>query len=109
MKATRHEIVHYADGRFDIPTLRPTPEQLHRHAERFGPESVQETADMYGIDLSIRKRTGQPKRRRRTSEELRRDVAELRGRGMVPLAIADTLNVSDRRVSEILRELGQAA
>ena len=64
---------------------------------------------MYGIDLSIRKRTGEPKRRRRTSEQLRREVAELRGRGMVPLAIADSLNVSDRRVSEILRELGQAA
>jgi hypothetical protein len=104
-----HEIVHYGDGRFRIPSLRLTGERFHRHAERFGPDMVKVTAEMHGIDLRVKTQTGRPKRRRRTSEELRREVAELRGRGMVPAAIADTLNVADRRVGAIFRELDAVA
>jgi hypothetical protein len=40
------------------------------------------------------------KRRRRTTPTLRAQVAALRRRGMVPSAIADTLNISDRRVAD---------
>lgn len=29
----------------------PTPEALRKHAERFGPEGVEEIADAYGIDV----------------------------------------------------------
>ncbi len=104
-----HEVVHSADGIFRIPTLPLTGDRLHRHAERFGPDTVKATAEMHGLDLRVKSQTGRPKRRRRTSEDLRREVAELRGRGMVPSAIADVLNVSDRRVSALLREMAQAA
>jgi transcriptional regulator len=41
--------------------------------------------------------------RRRTTECLRVKVLNLHERGVVPAAIADTLNVSDRRVKEIVR------
>ena len=47
--------------------------------------------------------------RRRTTVPLRRQVAELRERGLVPTAIADVLNLSDRRVKSILREVKAAA
>lgn len=47
-----------------------------------------------------------PKRRRQTTTALRSQVAELYDRGLVLAAIADTLNVSDRRVRELLRDAG---
>ena len=46
------------------------------------------------------------KRQRRTSVELRAQVLGLRDRGLVPTAIADALNISDRRCREILSRLG---
>lgn len=39
-----HELVHYADGSFHIPTLALTGERLHRHAERFETDGVKATA-----------------------------------------------------------------
>jgi hypothetical protein len=47
--------------------------------------------------------------KRRTTVPLRHQVADLRQRGLVPTAIADVLNLSDRRVNQILRELKTAA
>jgi hypothetical protein len=50
----------------------PTPEALRRHAERYGPEGVQEIADAYGVDLTettkVRKRTTSSSVRRRLSQ-----------------------------------------
>ena len=103
-----HEVDHYADESFRIPTLPLTGERLHRHAE-IGTDGIRATADMHGLDLRVRPQGQRPKRRRRTSAQLRQEVAELRGRGMVPAAIADALNVSDRRLAGLLRELGVAA
>lgn len=83
----------------------PTSEALHRHAERFGSEFVKETAELFGIDLrnvAARAKTDE-KRTRRTTETLRAKVLNLHERGVVATAIADTLNVSDRRVVQILR------
>jgi hypothetical protein len=39
----------------------PTPEALRRQ-ERFGKEGVQETADVYGVDLTARTEVRQPKK-----------------------------------------------
>lgn len=44
------------------------------------------------------------KRSRPTTPTLRSQVLELQKRGVVLTAIADTLNVSDRRVKEIVRD-----
>lgn len=87
----------------------PTAEQLHRHAERFGPELVKETAKELGVDLRLRKVEPKPKRQRRTGPSLREQVAELHGRGMMPAAIADVCNISDRRAAELIRELDARA
>jgi hypothetical protein len=43
------------------------------------------------------------KRRRRSTPNLKGQVLDFHLRGVMPTAIADTLNVSDRRVNEILR------
>jgi hypothetical protein len=81
----------------------PDREALYVHAEKFGPEGVNETAQVYGVNMKVKKAAPKPKRRRRTTAELRHQVLELHRRKIVPAAIADTLNVSDRRVAQILR------
>jgi hypothetical protein len=61
---------------------------------RFGPEGVAEVARFYGIDLNVKKAAAPvAKKRRRTGDELRNQVVALRGRGLRPAAIADTLNI----------------
>lgn len=42
------------------------------------------------------------KRHRRSSAALRAEILELHERGLIPAAIADALNVSDRRVKALL-------
>jgi hypothetical protein len=93
-----------------------------RHAERFGSElvlgaaagslSADELARLEAelVLLNARKngkptKSGRPARsQRRTTDELRGQVLVLRNRGLVPTAIADVLNISDRRVQAILAE-----
>jgi hypothetical protein len=82
----------------------PTVEQLRKHAERFGGELVRETAAAFGLDLDARVVAEKPKRQRRTGPTLKTQVLDLRERGIMPTAIADTLNISDRRVASILRD-----
>jgi hypothetical protein len=53
-----------------------------------------------------RKKATPQKRRRPTTAPMRTQVLELYERGLILAAIADTLNVSDRRVQEILRDAG---
>ena len=82
----------------------PRAEQLHRHAEKFRSEGVAEVARAYGIELVVRDADAKrPRRSRRTTAALEAQVVDLRARGLIPTAIADTLNLADRRVQEILR------
>jgi hypothetical protein len=90
----------------------PTVERLHKHAAKFDAEGVKEIADAYAIDFHLKKTNPEaPKKARRTNDELRRQVVDLRARGLRTAVIADTLNVSDRRVQEIVRsaEMREAA
>ena len=83
----------------------PSAEGLHKHAERFSPDGVPEIRDAYQVTLlnvSAAPTSKAPKTRR-TTESMKTKVLNLHERGVVPAAIADTLNISDRRVSEILR------
>jgi hypothetical protein len=82
----------------------PTVAQLRKHAERFGGEFVRETAAAFGIDLRAGSVAEKPKRQRRTGPTLKAQVLDLRARGVMPATIADTLNISDRRVASILRD-----
>ena len=45
---------------------------------------------------------GVPNKHRRTTAELVAQVRELRGRGLFSLQFADSLNLSDRRVKQII-------
>jgi len=61
-------------------------------------------------DAIVATEDGKPaKRHRRTSGTLAEQVADLAARGMVTTAIADALNISDRRTKQILRSVLQAA
>jgi hypothetical protein len=88
----------------DAVSLRPpTRDQLLRHAEKFGTEGVADVAREYEIDMRRLKKEAKPKLRRRTNDELRGQVLELASRGVVKTAIADALNISDRRIDAILK------
>jgi hypothetical protein len=58
----------------------------------------------------VRRKAGKPSaaasRQRRSTPALREQVVGLHERGLLPTVIADTLNVSDRRVRELLRAAG---
>ena len=77
---------------------------FRRHAGRYGTEGVKAVASVRGLDLNVRKVAELPKRRRRTTGDLIEEARRLHARGMVAGAIADVLNVSDRRVRELLAE-----
>ncbi len=87
-----------------------------RHAKRYGLSGIADVAKAEGINLSskggpdkdITLRRKRLKRRRRTDASLRHDVLELYRRGRMEAAIADVVNISERRVKEILAE-AQAA
>jgi hypothetical protein len=105
LEPTKPPAVGSANARYWQQFVAPTSEALHRHATRFGLEFVKATAEAFGIYLrnvaAVPKST--EKKTRRTTETLRAKVLNLHERGVVPAAIADTLNVSDRRVAQILR------
>jgi hypothetical protein len=87
------------------PMAAPTHEALAKHAKRYRRDGVAETALEYGMTASaaeLAERAGA--KRRHTSESMRVQVLALRARGAVPSAIADTLNISDRRVRQLLAQ-----
>lgn len=89
----------------------PDREGLHQHVRKFGPDGVKETAATFGINMQVtaaRSKSGKP-RQRRTTDTVRAQVLNLHARGLISAAIADTLNLSDRRVKAILTEATQAA
>jgi hypothetical protein len=64
---------------------------------------VADLAREYEVDMRRLKKEAKPKLRRRTNDELRGQVLELASRGVVKTAIADALNISDRRIDAILK------
>lgn len=99
--------------RFDAPTVT----ELRTHATKFGSQGVgqfmpakpvtedlaakSETADLQKLS---RKRS---KRRRNLEQEARALLA--RRPGLMPLAVADTLNISDRRAKNLLERIAVEA
>jgi hypothetical protein len=88
-----------------------TPEafrqSLIRHAAKFGPGCVAETAKQYGVDLKVRAPAAdRPKRQQRTTPKLREEFARLYFERRIALgAVADVLNISDRRAATLRKEL----
>jgi hypothetical protein len=96
---------------------RPTYDELLTHARKFGSECVYETATTYlarrelamlrsELDelSSSSKRSRRPttSKHRRTDLDLIEQVIVLRDEGLVPAAIADKLNLGERRIRSIL-------
>lgn len=86
--------------------LAPERERLLKHVDRFGTEAVNEVASLYKVNLRVAQPKVKRPRQRRSSGELEAQVLDLRkrGRGLVPAAIADVLNVSEKRVRQILAQ-----
>lgn len=101
-----HAVVHRLDGTIAIPTMPVTEKALRRHVRRFGPEGIAEVAraELPAAQAESVALLGAKKlsRRRKTTDTLREQVAALHERGMVPLAIADALNISDGRCRRLL-------
>jgi hypothetical protein len=87
------------------PLADPTHQALARHAKRYGRDCVAETALEYDMTASAAEHAEQTgTKRRHTSESMRAQVLALHARGAVPAAIADTLNISDRGVRQLLAQ-----
>lgn len=83
----------------------PGDDQLRKHADRFGSSEVAGLVKLYGAKIKLKQLVDtKPSRRRRTTPELRAQVLDMHKRGIVPAAIADSLNISDARVAGILVE-----
>lgn len=67
LEATRRELDEAAPCRVLAPLgERPTTEALEKHARRFGPEGVVETALEFGLDVDVSAApVRRPRRRRR--------------------------------------------
>jgi hypothetical protein len=91
----------------------PTAEELLQHKRRFtSNESPKAKTELEVVlvqnayKVKAARRAGSkrvlPARRRRSSQELVSQVLEMHSRNVLPAAIADALNVSDRRVRSIV-------
>jgi hypothetical protein len=80
----------------------PSEDEFRTHRRRYGGEGIAEVAGCYEMKPAFKEakrlERSEAKRNRRSSAELKAEVLELHGRGLVPAAIADVLNISDRRV-----------
>jgi hypothetical protein len=92
-RRTYWDTVEHVDARGQrSPLAAPTAAHLFKHAQKFGPEMVNETAAQFGVTMP-RLAVGTPKRQRRSGPTVNAQVLELHSRGSVPAAIADTLNL----------------
>jgi hypothetical protein len=87
-----------------VPAPAPTLKQLRRHRARFGDEGVDEVRDAYAdapLPLAAFRTDAPPGRK--TTPQMRETVLRFAPTHPVS-AIAATLNVSERRVKQIIRQ-----
>jgi hypothetical protein len=87
-----HMIVHVHSGAngMTIPTWPTTVKQIERHT------------DLYGSELTETVAVSQPAKTRATTLDVRAEVLKLHAEGVLLTSIADGMNLSDRRVREII-------
>lgn len=84
------------------PRPAPTASQLERHAKRFGPEGVAETAQELGVDVSVER----PATRRSTRRPgLKARVSALVAQGHGVDVVAEVENLSPARARRIVEEV----
>ena len=82
--------------------MTPTPEALERHAKKYGPEGVVETAAELGVDVKVERKT---ERRRRGGPTLKQRVAAHIEAGHSVDVIAELENLTPGRARRIIEEL----
>lgn len=91
-----------ASGRCSLPGDRPTAAQLERHAKRFGPEGVAETAALYGVSIAIER----PKAKRGPSgPSLKTRVKQYLAAGHSADVIAELEDLSPARARRLIEEV----
>lgn len=85
-----------------LPGTAPTAAQLERHATRFGPEQVAETAAEYGVSVAITRAKAAPRRARGLS--LRQRVAGYLKAGHDMDVIAELENLTPGRARTLVNE-----
>lgn len=93
-------------GRTLLPGDKPTAAALEKHATRFGPEQVAETAAEYGVSIAITR----PKATRRVSgPSLKARVAGYVKDGYSVEVIAELEDLSPSRARRLVAEVKEAA
>lgn len=85
-----------------LPGERPTAAGLERHARKFGPEQVAETAAEYGLSVAIERPKARPKRG--GGPTLRERVAGYLKAGHGADVIAELENLSPARAKRLITE-----
>lgn len=85
-----------------MPGAAPTAARLERHAARFGPEQVAETAAEYGVSVAITRPRAAPRRIRGAS--LKQRVAAYLTQGHTPEVIAEMEKLSPRRTRDLINQ-----
>jgi hypothetical protein len=85
-----------------LPGPRPTAAGLERHARKYGPEQVAETAAEYGVSIAIER----PKRERKSrGPSLRTRVKQYVAQGYGPDVIAEMENLTPGRARRLVKEV----
>jgi hypothetical protein len=94
---------------FRAPTPRsttpaPTAEALERHARRFGPALVTETAAEFGLEVEV---PGAPQKKRVRGPSLKERVRRLVDAGHSADVIAEIEDLSPARARRLVEEVGK--
>lgn len=100
--AKTHRLLRLRRGPSLLPGPRPTAAQLERHAARFGPAMVAETAAELGIEVVVER---ERKPRKASGPSLRTRVAQLVADGYSVEAIAEIEDLSPSRARRLVGEI----
>lgn len=97
----RHALTFRAPARKQT-TPAPTAEALERHARKFGPTLVAETAAEFGLEVDV---PGAPQKKRVRRPSLKQRVAVLAAQGYGPDVIAEIEDLSPARARRLVEEV----
>lgn len=100
--ARTHALLREPRGGVLLPGPAPTAAGLNRHAERFGPGMVAETADQYGIVVKVERASKTTSSR---GPSLKTRVAGHVGAGLSAELIAELENLSPGRARRLIDEV----
>ena len=97
----RHAVRLRPGGHPPPPGRNPTAADLERHAQKFGPGQVAETAAEYGLEVSVEA----PQKRRSRGPSLKERVRRLVKAGHSVEVIAEIENLTPARARKLAKEV----